>query len=165
MVALRVLAATLALTAAACTTVKRDPALVNAPFSIKGVTVPPESLNAYLVEKHGFTSGGGAMRCAYTPLGQSGTRLFVWSLCMERGQPNGATSPDSGSAMSVPAAFTIQVNGTRTQVVGVELPEDGSGYEESLERIFPASVRPSVNLAGKYHERRLVALREYLQGS
>lgn len=150
---------------AACTTVSRDPALVNAPFSIEGVTVPPETLNAYLADKHGFTSAGGAMRCAYTPLGQSGTRLFVWSLCMERGQANAAAQPDSGSAMSVPAAFTIQVNGSKTQVVNVELPEDGSGYEESLERIFPSSVRPSVNLADKYHQRRLTAMKEYLQGT
>lgn len=148
--------------AVACTTVTRDPALVNAPFTIRGITVPPEQLNDYLAQKRGFTSAGGAMRCAYTPLGQSETRLFVWALCLERRQANGAENPDSGSAFSVPAAFTVQLDGSKTQVIGVELPEDGSGYEQSIERIFPASVRPSVNLEPRYHERRLAAMMQHL---
>lgn len=146
----------------ACTTVTRDPALVNAPFTIRGITVPPEQLNDYLAKQRGFTSAGGAMRCAYTPLGQSDTRLFVWALCLERRQPNGAENPDSGAALSAPAAFTVQLDGSKTRVTGVELPDDGSGYEQSIERIFPASVRPSVNLEPKYHDRRLAAMMQHL---
>ena len=158
------LAIAAALAVAACTTVSRDPALVNAPFSIQGVTVPPESLNAYLAAKRGFTSAGGEMRCAYTPLGQRDTRLFVWAMCAERGAVNAADSGAAGSAMSLPAAFTVLVNGRKTQVIGVEVPEDGAGYEQSLERIFPASVRPSVSLEERLHKRRIAALQEYLRG-
>ena len=147
----------------ACTTVNRGPALVNAPFSIRGVTVPPEALNGYLASHHGFTSIGGQMRCAYTPLGQKGTRVFVWALCLEDGAAtSGPADPVEGSGLSTPAAFTVRIDGSTPHVVGVELPADGGDYAESVRHIFPASVQPIVNVDMKQHDARLTILREYL---
>ena len=148
---------------AGCTIVSRGPALVNAPFSVRGVTVPPEALNGYLESSKGFSSAGGQMRCAYTPLGQTGMRLFVWALCLERGATAvGPSGPVEGSGFSAPAAFTVRIDGSRAHIVGVELPDDGGDYAESLRRIFPASIQETVNLDAKQNDARLTALQEHL---
>src|SRR2546423_2861496 len=87
---------------------RQDADSINDPFTVSGARVEPDSLNAYLAAHRGFTSRGGEMRCAYRPLGQSGTRVFVWAVCSE------FLAIDNhlvdGSAMSLPAAFAIEVD-------------------------------------------------------
>ena len=47
----------------------------------------------------------------------------------------------NGSGLSAPMAFDILYNGNEYKVIGFEMPEDGSNYLSSLERIFPEHVR------------------------
>lgn len=119
-----------------------DSDAINAPFTVSGARVEPDSLNAYLAAHHGFTSRGGEMHCAYRPLGQSGTRVFVWAVCSE------LLSIDNqlvdGSGMSLPAAFQIEVKGSRPRVLAAEIPADGSGYGPSIRRIFPSNTWPAI---------------------
>lgn len=119
-----------------------DADAINRPFTVGGVRVEPDSLNAYLSAHRGFTSRGGEMRCAYRPLGQNGMRVFVWAVCSE------LLSIDNhlvdGSGMSLPAAFQIEVNNGRSRVVAAEIPEDGSGYGQSIRRIFPSNTWPAI---------------------
>ena len=61
----------------------QDADSINNPFTVSGVRVEPDSLNAYLAAHRGFTSRGGEMRCAYRPLGQERNRVFVWAICSE----------------------------------------------------------------------------------
>lgn len=150
----------------ACTTINTGPALVNAPFSIQGVKVPPETLNRYFESHYGFISSGGEMQCAYTPLGQDDMQLFVWLLCLESDMATAgpAADPAEGSGLSTPAAFTVELDGSTTRVVGVELPELGGRYAESVRRIFPASVQATINADMKEHDARLTVLRQHLAG-
>ena len=115
---------------------------INKPFTIDGVRVEPDSLNAYLALHRGFTSKAGEMRCAYRPLGQSGKRVFVWSMCSELLAVDGRLV--DGSGMSLPAAFEIEVDSGHARVAGVEVPQDGSGYAPSIRRIFPADIWPAI---------------------
>jgi hypothetical protein len=96
----------------------------------------------YLAAHRGFTSRGGEMRCAYRPLGQRGTKVFVWAVCGEL-VAVGDHLVD-GSAMNIPAAFEIRVDSGRPRIVGVEVPEDGEGYGRSIRRIFPADIFANV---------------------
>ncbi|MFL5555834.1 MAG: hypothetical protein ACJ78D_08575, partial [Gemmatimonadaceae bacterium] len=123
-----------------------DDAAINGPFKLNGVRVEPDSLNAYLATHRGFTSRGGEMRCAYRPLGQQDTRVFVWAVCMEMLAMDGHLV--EGSGMSLAAAFRIAVDSGRTRVVGVEVPQDGNGYGPSVRRIFPASTWPAIFSGG-----------------
>jgi hypothetical protein len=115
---------------------------INEPFIVNGARVDPDSLNAYLAVHRGFTSKGGEMRCAYRPLGQSGTRVFVYAVCSELLAVDGRLI--SGSGMSLPAAFEMDVDSGHPHIVGVEVPQDGSGYGPSIRRIFPASTWPAI---------------------
>jgi hypothetical protein len=115
---------------------------INEPFTVNGARVEPDSLNRYLSTHRGFTSKGGEMRCAYRPLGQSGTKVFVWGVCTELVAADGRLI--DGSGMSLPAAFEIDVDSGRARIVGVEVPQDGSGYTPSIRRIFPVSTWPAI---------------------
>ncbi|MFN2637721.1 MAG: hypothetical protein ABR585_11895 [Gemmatimonadaceae bacterium] len=119
---------------------------INEPFTVNGVRVEPDSLNTYLAAHKGFTSRGGEMRCVYRPLGQSGTKVFVWAVCGELLAVDGDLV--EGSGMSVPAAFDIRVDNSKARVTRVEVPEDGSGYGSSIQRIFPASIWPAIFPSG-----------------
>jgi hypothetical protein len=128
----------------ACTEGQKDQSAgtVNQSFTVNGVRVEPDSLNAYLAAHRGFTSRGGEMRCAYKPLGQHGTRVFVWAVCEELLAEDGRLF--DGSAMSLPAAFEITVDSGRPRIVSVEIPEDGSHYGPSIRRIFPSDTWPAI---------------------
>ena len=115
---------------------------INKPFIVSGARVDPDSLNAYLAAHRGFTSKGGEMRCAYRPVGQSGTKVFVWAMCSELLAVDGRLI--DGSGMSLPAAFEIEVDSGRPHIVGVEVPQDGDHYGPSIRRIFPASAWPAI---------------------
>ncbi|HMJ16974.1 MAG TPA: hypothetical protein VK478_01185, partial [Gemmatimonadaceae bacterium] len=87
----------------ACTgQIDRGAEPINKPFTVNGARVEPDSLNVYLAVHRGFTSKGGEMRCAYRPLGQSGTKVFVWAICTELLAVDGRLI--DGSGMSLPAA-------------------------------------------------------------
>ncbi|MFL5469567.1 MAG: hypothetical protein ACJ8AE_07240, partial [Gemmatimonadaceae bacterium] len=137
-----------------------DDAAINGPFKLNGVRVEPDSLNAYLATHRGFTSRGGEMRCAYRPLGQQDTRVFVWAVCMEMLAMDGHLV--EGSGMSLPAAFQIAVDSGRARIVGVEVPQDGSGYGPSIRRIFPASTWPAI-FSGGTHEGPGAGLEHHLR--
>ena len=134
---------------------------INKPFTVDGVRVEPDSLNAYLAAHRGFTSRGGAMRCAYRPLGQRGSRVFVWALCSELSAVDDHLV--DGSAMSLPAAFEVGVGSGQAHVVGVEVPADGNGYGPSIRHIFPATTWPAIfshgdrAVAGLEHQLRVEA--------
>ena len=115
---------------------------INEPFTLAGARVEPDSINAYLAAHRGFTSRGGEMRCAYRPLGQRESRVFVWALCSELSAVDGHLV--DGSAMSLPAAFEITVDSGKAHVVGVEVPADGDGYASSIRRIFPERTWPAI---------------------
>src|SRR6266550_3829017 len=97
-----------------------NPIAINQPFTVDGVLVEPDSLNAYLAAHQGFTSRGGEMRCAYSPLGQQGKRVFVWAVCNELLAVDGRLV--EGSGMALAAAFNIEVDRNRARVVGVDVP-------------------------------------------
>jgi hypothetical protein len=127
----------------ACTgQIDRSADTINKPFTVNGARVEPDSLNAYLAAHRGFTSKGGEMRCAYRPLGQSGTKVFVWAVCTELLAVDGRLI--DGSGMSLPAAFEIEVDSGRPRIVGVEVPQDGDRYGMSIRRIFPADTWPAI---------------------
>lgn len=134
---------------------------INQPFTVNGVRVEPDSLNAYLAAHRGFTSRGGEMRCAYAPLGQRGTRVFVRAICRELLAIDGHLV--EGSGMSLPAAFEIEVDSTRARVVGVEVPEMGNRYAPSIQRIFPASIWPQIFDATGRDRQRGAALGNHLR--
>jgi hypothetical protein len=138
-----------------------SPAAINQPFTVNGAVVEPDSLNAYLAAHRGFTSRGGEMRCAYSPLGQQGTRVFVWAVCNELLAIDGHLVQGSGMARA--AAFQIQVDSMRAKVVGVELPEDGNRYAPSIRRIFPESIWPQIFEATGRDRQRGVALAQHLR--
>jgi hypothetical protein len=133
---------------------------INKPFTVNGARVEPDSLNAYLAAHRGFTSKGGEMRCAYRPLGQSATKVFVWAICSELLAVDGRLI--DGSGMSLPAAFAIEVDSGRSRIVGVEVPQDGSGYGSSIQRIFPASTWPAI-FADRAHGHPTAGLEGYLR--
>jgi hypothetical protein len=145
----------------ACTgQMDRSADTINKPFTVNGARVEPDSLNAYLVAHRGFTSKGGEMRCAYRPLGQSGTKVFVWAICSELLAVDGRLI--DGSGMSLPAAFAIVVDSGRSRIEGVEVPQDGSGYGPSIRRIFPASTWPAI-FADRGSNHPTAALGDYLR--
>ncbi|HMI45599.1 MAG TPA: hypothetical protein VK491_05480 [Gemmatimonadaceae bacterium] len=138
-----------------------SPAAINQPFTVNGVVVEPDSLNAYLAAHRGFTSRGGEMRCAYSPLGQEGTRVFVSAVCNELVVVDGRLV--QGSGMGRAAAFEIEVDSMRAKVVGVEVPEDGNRYAPSIRRIFPQSIWPQIFEATGRDRQRGVALAQHLR--
>jgi hypothetical protein len=133
---------------------------INQSFSVAGVRVEPDSLNAYLAKNRGFTSKGGEMRCAYRPLGQRETKVFVWAICSELLAVNGRLI--NGSGMGLPAAFEIKVESGRPRIVGVEVPRDGSGYGASIRRIFPSTTWPAIFADGR-REQPGAGLDDYLR--
>lgn len=147
----------------ACTGRARDQSAdaINRPFTINGVAIEPDSLNAYLVAHRGFTSRGGEMGCAYVPLGQERTRVFVWALCGEHVAVDGQLY--DGSGMSLAAAFEIGIDSGRPRIVGVEVPQDGDRYAPSVRRIFPESIWPQIFDANDRYRKRGVALGNYLR--
>ena len=140
--------------------IDRSADTINKPFTVNDARVEPDSLNAYLVAHRGFTSKGGEMRCAYRPLGQSGAKVFVWAMCSELLAVDGRLI--DGSGMSLPAAFAIQVDSGRAHIVGVEIPQDGSGYGPSIRRIFPASTWPAI-FADRGRDHPVTGLEDYLR--
>ena len=134
---------------------------INQPFVVNGLRIEPDSLNAYLAAHRGFTSRHGEMRCAYRQLGQSGTKVFVWALCLELVSQEGHLV--DGSGMSVPAAFQLDVTSGRGRVVGVEIPDDGNRYGPSIRRIFPAITWPSIFAPTETYNQRAMALQRHLR--
>lgn len=134
---------------------------INQPFVVNGLRVEPDSLNAYLAAHRGFTSRHGEMRCAYRQLGQSGTKVFVWALCLELVSQDGHLV--DGSGMNVPAAFQLDVTSGRVRVVGVEIPDDGNRYGPSIRRIFPVSTWPSIFAPRDAYNQRAAALQRHLR--
>ena len=140
---------------------RQSPAAINQPFTVNGVVVEPDSLNMYLAAHRGFTSRGGEMRCAYSPLGQQGARVFVWAVCNELLAVDGRLL--QGSGMGRAAAFEIKVDSARARVVGVEVPEDGNRYAPSIRRIFPERIWPQIFEASGRDRQRGVALADHLR--
>jgi hypothetical protein len=138
-----------------------SPVAINQPFTVNGVVVEPDSLNTYLAGHRGFTSRGGEMRCAYSPLGQQGTRVFVWAVCNELLAVDGRLVQGSGMARA--AAFEIEVDSMRAKVVGVEVPEDGNRYAPSIRRIFPQRIWRQIFEATGPDRQRGVALAQHLR--
>jgi hypothetical protein len=136
-------------------------AAVNQPFTVNGVVVEPDSLNAYLAAHRGFTSRGGEMKCAYYPLGQKGTRVFVQAICIELLAVDGQLV--EGSGMGFPAAFEIETDSRMARVVSVEIPEDGNGWGPSIRRIFPPSVWQEIFEATGRDRQRGTALHNHLR--
>ena len=136
-------------------------AAVNQPFTIKGVVVEPDSLNAYLAAHRGFTSRDGEMKCAYYPLGQEGTRVFVQTICIELLAVDGQLV--EGSGMALPAAFEIETDGGLARVAGVEIPGDGNRWAPSIRRIFPPSVWQQIFEATARERQRGAALHNHLR--
>ncbi len=133
---------------------------INKPFTVNAVRIEPDSLNVYLAAHRGFTSKGGEMRCAYRPLGQSGTKVFVWAVCTELLAVDGRLI--DGSGMSLPAAFEIEVDSGRPRVLGVEVPQDGNRYGTSIRRIFPADTWPAI-FANGGRDQPAAGLGDYLR--
>jgi hypothetical protein len=138
-----------------------SPVAINQPFTVNGVVVEPDSLNAYLAAHRGFTSRGGEMKCAYYPLGQEGTRVFVQSICIEVLAVDGQLV--EGSGMALPAAFEIETHGRLARVAGVAIPEDGNRWAPSIRRIFPPSVWQQIFDATGRDRQRGVALQNHLR--
>jgi hypothetical protein len=138
-----------------------SPAAINQPFTVNGVVVEPDSLNAYLAAHRGFTSRGGEMRCAYSPLGQQEKRVFVWAVCNEFLAVDGRLV--DGSGMALAAAFKIEVDSNRARVVGVEVPDMGNRYAPSIRRIFPESIWPQIFDATGRDRQRGLALGKHLR--
>jgi hypothetical protein len=108
---------------------------VDSTFTLDGRQIAPSVLNRYIAEHLGFTSRGGQVDCAYLPLGQDSTRIYLNSLCLEF-VPD-ADSFAVGSGRGSPVALRVGVEGDSVRVRSHETPVDGGGYLASVRRIFP----------------------------
>src|SRR5215204_6485967 len=111
---------------------------IDSAFTVEGHPIPPAVVNGYIAERLGFTSRGGAMQCAYLPLGQDSTLVYVNSLCLELVSQD--DSVVTGSGRGGPVALLVGVTGDSVRVESHQVPTDGGGYLTSVRRIFPARI-------------------------
>ena len=111
---------------------------VDSAFTIDGRQIVPSSLNEYIASHLGFSSRGGAPQCAYLPLGQDSTLLFLNSLCLELIAEGDSVAV--GSGRGGPVALHVGVEGDSVRVRSHETPVDGGDYRASVRRIFPARI-------------------------
>jgi len=111
---------------------------IDSAFAVDGHPIPPAALNRYIAERLGFTSRGGATQCAYLPLGQDSTLVYVNSLCLELVSED--DSIVTGSGGGGPVALRVGIEGDSVRVRSHQVPVDGGGYLPSVQRIFPARI-------------------------
>jgi hypothetical protein len=136
-------------------------AAVDSTFTIAGQAVPAARINSYLSTHLGFTSRGGDMHCAYTPLGQDSTRIFIQTLCLELVQSGDSVA--HGSGRGGPVALTVTRDGDSVRIVSHDVPVDGGGQAESIRRIFPASVAEQIFAGGAHNDKLEAHLRAAAQ--
>lgn len=134
---------------------------VDPPLTVAGVVAPPDSLNGYIATHAGFTSRGGEMRCAYTPLGQREDRVYLWALCLELLREGDHLV--RGSGLSAPFALRLRTDGGVARVVALERPRDGDQYATSIRRIFPITTWPRIFDGAASNRARGAALEAALQ--
>jgi hypothetical protein len=78
------------------------------------------------------------MQCAYLPLGQDSTSIYLNSLCLEL-VPDGDSSA-TGSGRGGPVALRIGVENDSVRVRSHQVPVDGGGHLASVRRILPAGI-------------------------
>ncbi len=154
---------------AACTGPRGDdaaqiasPSSVDSTLTVAGRTVSPALINRYVAQRLGFTSRGGQMRCAYTPLGVDGDRLFVSTLCLELFRDGDSLA--TGSGRGGPVALRVAAEGDSVRVVSHEVPMDGGGHAESIRRIFPPGVVERIFAPTSVHNAHVGRLEYYLRG-
>jgi hypothetical protein len=100
---------------------------------------PLKPVEKYLVQKIGLAAFGGKVFCAHDILGSSlrigVADVYVWALCGEYYLENGKLT--FGTASSLPVALHMQKVDGQYLVVRHEIPNDGSGFMPSVQRIFP----------------------------
>src|SRR5829696_398942 len=111
---------------------------IDSAFTVEGHPIPPAALNRYIAERLGFTSRGGAMQCAYLPLGQDSTLVYVNSLCLELMAQD--DSVVTGSGRGGPIALRVGIEGDSVRVRSHQVPIDGGGHLASMRGIFPARI-------------------------
>ena len=111
---------------------------VNPPLVVGTDTLPPALVQAALVRQLGFTSRGGRVFCAYTPLGQDGGRLFVWWLCQE--QIRGPDSIETGSGSGGPAVLEADTTSDPPRIARIRVPRDGAAWSRDIDAMFPRDV-------------------------
>jgi hypothetical protein len=111
---------------------------IDSAFAVAGRRIPPAAINAYVAGRLGFTSRGGEMRCAYTPLGAAGDRVFVNTLCLELVRDGDSLA--AGSGRGGPVALRVAADGDSLRFLSHEVPADGGGHAASIRRIFPPDV-------------------------
>ena len=134
---------------------------VDSAFTVGGRPVPPALLNGYVARHEGFTSRGGAMRCAYTPLGQEDDRLFVYTLCLELVREGDSLA--AGSGRGGPVALRVVREGDSVRVASHEVPADGGGQAASIRRIFPGPVAQQIFAPAAFHIARVDTLQAHLR--
>ena len=135
---------------------------IDSTFAVGGRRIPAASVNAYLARRLGFTSRGGEMRCAYTPLGADGDRVFVNTLCLELVRDGDTLA--AGSGRGGPVALRVAVDGDSVRVVSHEVPADGGGHAATIRRIFPADVADRILAPTPAHDAAAGRLESYLRG-
>ena len=137
-------------------------ASIDSTFAVGGRLVRPALLNEYVARRLGFTSRGGEMRCAYTPLGTSGDRVFVNMLCLELVRDGDTLAV--GSGRGGPVAVRIGSDGDSVRVLSHEAPADGGGHAASIRRIFPPDIAARIFAPAAAHNVLAGRLEYYLRG-
>ena len=102
------------------------------------LVITNEKINDYLISNIGFTSYGGDVFCAFTPLnseqGENGY-LYLWVLCQEYYLDQEILT--EGGGISVPVSLQIQDRNEHFDIIGHNKPRPGSYYGPDVERLFP----------------------------
>lgn len=98
------------------------------------------SITSYLVEQVGISGFDGEIFCAFDYLEsarETDQEIYIWALCQEYYLEG--TSLREGSGISLPVALqTHRVDG-QTEIIGCQIPRDGSYYGSDVKEIFPPS--------------------------
>jgi hypothetical protein len=125
-----------------------------------------ETVITYLEKNILKPSFGGVIYCNYEFLGEqhnSGIHYYVWALCQEYYLKGGRIS--EGSGVSLPAALTLRRENDTYKVINHEIPEDGSFYRGSIERIFPKNIRQNKMFSNdvNYHNQHIRILEDKIK--
>lgn len=144
----------LACTITSCASFSTTPAISEAPYPLPQVmlTASPEPWNSFPITPNPnqvamweqyeraiaqklipANSSKDIVLCEWALLGQSASEIYIWAYCQVSGP-----MPTSTSA---PAVIRIGVN---NKIQSVEIPRDGSFYEQDVRRLFPPYVQEMI---------------------
>ena len=131
-----------------------------------------ESVRLYLKKNVAFSSFGDEVFCSYELFGiveyENESRIYLWAYCGEVYVAHGTLK--QGGGFSSPLSLVVKNENGIYKVVDHILPEEGSGYYESVKVIFPeeyhAKIFPDAYGLEKHNKRvRRLSYEVYTQGA